>query len=307
MKNFLLIILFGFSIISCVPTSKKNHEVDFKESDSSQQLNDHDKSKTVYIAIASMTSPKETYQYYSDLINFISKKVDHPIYIKQKKTYEEVNKMLEKSEIDFAFICSGAYTSAYKTHKLRLLVAPQINNKLHYHAYIIVNKNSGITSFKELKDKSFVFTDPLSNTGKLYPKKRLIEMNTTPQEFFMKTVYSYGHDISIQMVNRGIIDGASVHSLIYNYIAYYHPEEVSNINIIEESEEFGMPPIVVPTSLPEGKFRKYQEVFLNMHKDSIGMEILSKLHIDSFRIVDNSIYSSVFTQMKEINEGIEKK
>jgi len=307
MKNFLLMILFWFSVSSCVPTGKENHEVDFKESNSTQQLHDYDNSQVVYIAIASMTSPKETYQYYSDLINFISKKVGHPIYIKQKKTYEEVNKMLENSEIDFAFICSGAYTSEYKTHKLRLLVAPQINNKLHYHAYIIVNKNSGITNFNGLKDKSFVFTDPLSNTGKLYPEKRLIQMKTTSQDFFMKTVYSYGHDISIQMVNRGIIDGASVHSLIYNYIAYYHPEEVSNINIIEKSEEFGMPPIVVPANLPEEDFKKYQGVFLNMHKDSVGMQILSKLHIDSFRIIDNSIYASVFTQMNEINEGIDKK
>ena len=306
MKNlFLTTIVLLF--VSCIHTGNNEFEVDFKESKSSEQLDNDLKSQTVYIAIASMTSPKETYQYYSDLINFISKKTGHPIYIKQKKTYEEVNKMLENSEIDFAFICAGAYAEEYHTQKLKLMVAPQISGKLHYHAYIIVNKNSGINKFEELRDKSFVFTDPLSNTGRLYPMKRLTDLNTTPEEFFMKTVFSYGHDISIQMVNRGIIDGASVHSLIYNYISYYHPEEVSNIAIIEESKEFGMPPVVIPSGLPEEKFKKYQEVFLNMHKDTAGREILSKLHIDSFRIVDNSIYTSVFNQMNEIKNGAKEK
>ena len=306
MKNlvFITIILL---FVSCMPAGNNNPEVDFKETQSSEDPDNNTKPQTVYIAIASMTSPKETYQYYSDLINYISKETGHPIYIKQKKTYEEVNKMLENSEIDFAFICAGAYAEEYHTHKLKLMVAPQISGKLHYHAYIIVNKNSGINKFTDLRDKSFVFTDPLSNTGRLYPVKRLTEMNTTSEEFFMKTVFSYGHDISIQMVNRGIIDGASVHSLIYNYIAYYHPEEVSNIDIIEESEEFGMPPVVIPATLPQEKFKNYQKIFLNMHKDSTGREILSKLHIDSFRIVDNSIYSSVFTQMKEIKNGSKEK
>ena len=44
-----------------------------------------------------MTSPQETFAYYNDLIKYISDKVGYPIFIKQKKTYEEVNEMLDNS------------------------------------------------------------------------------------------------------------------------------------------------------------------------------------------------------------------
>ena len=294
-----LIVFFGFS---CTNPGSKNVVVNFADTLPSFQDTSNTKSKTVHIAIASMTSPKETYIYYSDLINYISEKVGYPIYIKQKKTYEEVNILLENSEVDFAFICSGAFVDEYGKGKIKLLVAPEIDQKISYHAYIITQKNSKINRFEDFENKSFAFTDPLSNTGRSYPLKKLAMLKKREQEFFLKTMYTYGHDISIQMVNRGIVDGASVHGLIFQYLSRYHPERVKNIKVIEKSEPFGMPPVVTPISIKKKRFDKYQQIFINLHKDSIGKKILDKLNIDKFVLVSDSIYNSVF-QLKEFIEN----
>lgn len=272
--------------------------VDFADTIPNKKNSKIEQNKAVYIAIASMTSPKETYIYYNDLIKYISKKVGHPIYIKQKKTYEEVNSLLENSEVDFAFICSGAFVDEYKKNKIKLLVAPEINNKVSYHAYIITHKDSKIEKFSDFENKSFAFTDPLSNTGRMFPLKKLKELNRTEHDFFLKTLYTYGHDISIQMVNRGIIDGASVHGLIFQYISSFHPERVKNIKVIERSEAYGIPPVVTPVSLKKECFDKYQKIFLEIHQDSIGKKILKKLNINKFVVVQDTIYNSVF-QLKE--------
>lgn len=298
MNKFALffIIIFGSSCTS--PTNRKT-VVDFADTVSLEQDTNDVNSKIVYIAIASITSPKETYTYYDDLIKYISEKVGHRIFIKQKKTYEEVNMLLENSEVDFAFICSGAFVNGYSKGKIKLLVAPEIDGKVTYQSYIIAQKKSGINKFDDFRNKSFAFTDPLSNTGRMYPSKKLALLKTNDKDFFSKSIYTYGHDVSIQMVNRGIIDGAAVHSLIFNYIKFYHPERVKNIKIIDRSVEFGMPPVVVPTTLPEKCFKKYQKVFLNIHNDSIGKKILDKLNIDKFVVVDDTIYKSVF-QLKEL-------
>ncbi|MFK5856271.1 MAG: phosphate/phosphite/phosphonate ABC transporter substrate-binding protein [Bacteroidota bacterium] len=305
-KYIAILILLVFCI-SCTNTKNEKIDVDFADTAIKGRTINDDGTKAVYIAIASMTSPKETYIYYSELINYISQKVGYPIYIKQKKTYEEVNELLENSEVDFAFICSGAFVGEYRKGNIKLLVAPEIDSTNHYHAYIIAQKDSEIEKFADLKNKSFAFTDPLSNTGRFYPLKQLIKLNEDEEDFFEKTVYTYGHDISIQMVNRGIIDGASVHGLIFEYLALYHPERVENIKIVEKSEEFGIPPVVMPATLSQKRREKYRDIFLDIHNDSVGKQILDKLLIDKFVIVDDNIYNSVFQLKKLIGNAESKK
>ena len=61
------------------------------------------------VAVSAMISPKEGFKYYQDLINYVSRKINIPYRIIQKKTYQEVNDMLNQEQVDFAFICSGAY------------------------------------------------------------------------------------------------------------------------------------------------------------------------------------------------------
>jgi len=305
MKKILFIVMV-LSVVSCSSSYNEKTVVDFSDTTSIKHIVRQKGGEPVYIAIASMTSPKETFTYYGDLINYISDKVGHPIYIKQKKTYEEVNMLLENSEIDFAFICSGAFVDEYKVGKIKLLVAPEIDQKVTYHAYIITQKNSGIESFKDFENKSFAFTDPLSNTGRLYPLKELSKTKKTEKDFFMKTIYTYGHDISIQMVNRGIIDGASVHGLIFDYLALNNPEKVENIKVIKRSETFGIPPVVTPSSLSKEKTSIYRDIFLNIHKDSTGKKILEKLNIDKFVVVNDTLYDNIFQLKKFINNEFEQ-
>lgn len=282
-----------FCLLSCTNFDKRKVNVDFSDTISLKPNTSSDSLSPVYIAIASMTSPRETFNYYHDLIDFISKKVGHPIYFKQKKTYEEVNELLETGEVDFAFICSGAYIEEAKNKHVRLMVAPVINGQTYYQAYIIAQKNSAINSFNELEGHSFAYTDPLSNTGYLYPRKHLYNLGTNENIFFTKTIFTNGHDISIQMVNRGIIDASSVHGLIFEYIASVYPERVENIKIIEKSKLFGMPPVVTPIGLSNKHFKDYQDIFLNIHEDSVGMEILNKLKIEKFVLINDTIYDNV--------------
>ncbi len=291
-KNLILLpLLFVVIFSSCSYYDNKTVTVDFKEQKSG---NPPSKSgyEPVYVAIASMTSPKVTYRYYSDLLHYISEKINRPILVKQKKTYEEVNKLLKDGSVDFAFICTGAYIEIKRKNLVFLLAVPVIDDKTTYNAFIITQRDNNIHSFVDLKGKIFAYTDPLSNTGKLYPYWLQKKLGFSKKHFFSKTVYTYAHDESIQMVNRGIVDGASVHSLIYNYIAAFEPEEVKNIKIIDTSQNFGMPPVVTPVSLPKDKYDRYQSVFLNIDKDSIGRAILRKLKIDKFVNVSDTIYNS---------------
>jgi phosphonate transport system substrate-binding protein len=250
-----------------------------------------------------MTSPNESYSHYNELLQFISQKLNRPVHIIQRKTYAEINSLLSQNKIDLAFICSGAYVSALEENlPIQILAIPIIDSKAYYYAYIIVNKDSKISEFSELKDKSFAFTDPLSNTGYLYGLSKIKELKQNPQNFFSKTIFTSGHDYSIQAVQRKIVDGATVNSLIYDYISKKYPERVTNIKIIYKSEPFGIPPIVIKNDMGPGLKKKLSKLFINLHLDPQGKEILKKLMIDRYSVPDSTDYSTIIQNSRNVGK-----
>lgn len=251
---------------------------------------ENDSARILYVAVSTMISPLETFNLYKDVIAYISKKVGVPIEFKQRKTYQEVNDLLKENKLDFAFICTGAYLEVRNQAPVEILTVPVVNGKPYYQAYIIVNQESGINNLTDLKGKSFAFTDPLSNTGYSYVVNWLKSLNTTPEKFFGKTIFTYAHDYSIQAVKRKFVDGATVDGLVYEFLNHFQPGEVEGTKIIHKSKEFGIPPFVVQKNLDKNLKEKLRKVMLEMHLDPEGKKLLGRIMIDKFILADNSLY-----------------
>lgn len=297
--NILKVVLFSTLFFAGCHREKereiKTIDINLAKADSAARTvnSNPDSSKKLKIAISAMTSPKETFTYYKDLINYISEKIDTRIEFTQRKTYKEVNLLLENGQVDFAFICSGAYVESTVKDKVDLLAVPLINGKPFYQAYIITHKGAGITKIEDIRGKSFAFTDPLSHTGHFYVLKRLDDIGETVNNFFSKSIFTYGHDNSIQLVEMGTIDGATIDGLIYEYLYKVNPERVKNIKIIEKSEYFGIPPIVIQRNCDPNLKEKIRKVFFDMHNDPIGKKILNKLLIEKYTLGDKKDYLTV--------------
>lgn len=246
-------------------------------------------SNSISVAVSTMISPVETFSLYQDLINYISNKINRKIIFKQRKTYLEVNNLLREKKLDFAFICTGAFIQAKKEFPLDILVVPIVKGRPYYNAYIIVNKNSKIQNFDDLKNKSFAFTDPLSNTGYSYIIN-LLNKNNMTVNYFGKTIFTYAHDYSIQAVSRNFVDAASIDGLVFDYLEKFQPEKVKDIRIIQKSKDFGIPPFVVRADLDTDIKAKLTDVMLNMHNDESGKKILDKILIDKFIEAEENLY-----------------
>lgn len=255
------------------------------------------------IGVAAMISPKETVKFYKEIVDYIGKKMEIPVEMVQKESYDEMDKLLERGEVNIAFICSGPYVKNKEKFGVELLVAPQSYGKPFYHAYIIVHKDSPIKSLTDLKGKSFAFTDPKSNTGKLVPTYMIAKnFNKIPEQFFSKITYTKSHDKSIEAVAKKIVDGASVDSLIYDYAAKKNPVYTSLTKIIEKSPPYGIPPVVVTKNFDPNLKEKIKQTFLNMHKDPEGKKILDGIMVDKFIVPKDSDYNSV----REMEKWIKK-
>ncbi len=254
----------------------------------------------IKIGVASMMTPIKSVEYYRDLINYIGTQIHHPVEMVYRKTYEDMDALLRDNKVQVAFICSGPYVKDHADFGLNLLVVPIIQGKIIYHSYIIVHKDSPISSFKELKGKTFAFEDPESNTGTLYPLYLIRTMGYASKTFFKKYIYSYSHNKSIELVAKRLVDGAAVDSLIYEYMLRKKSPYVKYTKIIQRSSPLGIPPVVITKETNQVLKDKIKEAFLNMANTETGRAILQEMGIDRFVQAPENIYNEIITMEKTV-------
>ncbi len=254
----------------------------------------------VKIGVSSMITPVDAVKYYQDIIDYIGEQIKQPVRMVNRRTYDEMDSLLEKGDVKIAFICSAPYVKNQAQFGVELLVGPIVNGRSVYHSYIIVHHESPIKTFPELKGKIFAFTDPKSNTGKLYPSYLLKGMGFTPEKFFKEILYSYSHNKSVEMVAKKIVDGAAMESIVYEHMLKVGSPYARQTRIIKRSPPFGIPPVVVTRDIDPALRKKIRDVFLSMHKTTKGKAILDAMMIEKFDEVPDKNYDSI----REMERGV---
>ncbi|MEA3373006.1 MAG: phosphate/phosphite/phosphonate ABC transporter substrate-binding protein [Campylobacterota bacterium] len=295
MRHFLWIFILALVFTGC----EKEEERPFISLEKRSQLKQvSSEETTLKIALGGIIRPKEGFKYYEQLLQFIGQKLGIPVEIIDKKSYAEINQMLENKEIDVAFSCSGPYVEGHERFGLELLVIPQAYGKTTYNAYILAHKDSPIQRLEDLRGKRFAFTDPHSNTGRLVPTFMLSQMKQTPEKFFSKTTFTYAHDKSIQAVAEKVVEGASVHSLIWEYANSTDPIFTKQTKIIARSDPYGIPPVVVRPGLKQEVKERLKKTFLSLHEEPKSKEILEKMKVDRFVEIEDAHYNTI-REMKQ--------
>jgi phosphonate transport system substrate-binding protein len=243
------------------------------------------RSVTLRIGVAAMISPKTTHIYYEQLLKRAGDILGRPVELVQRKSYQQMNDLLKRREIDAAFVCAGPYVTGHDEFGMELLVAPISHGKQVYHSYLIVRADSGIRSVDDLRGRTFAFTDPASNSGCLAPRHLLAGRGQTPATFFGRCFYSYSHDNSIEAVLKGTAD--------------VDPSLASQIKIVWQSPAYGIPPIVVHPGLAEADKEKLRQLFLHLHEDEFARRCMQELRIERFELTTDSNYESIRQMIRE--------
>ncbi len=305
MRILSLLLLTAILSGGCRQESKEARSIDFSRVADPASITDAGAGKKpLRVAVAAILSPRETFSSYEDILNYIGDKLDVPVEFHQRRTYSEINNMIEKEQLDFAFICSGAYVELNDDsgNGFEILAVPVSHGKPFYQAYIIVPSDSPAREFADLKGMSFAYTDILSNTGYLYGLYRIAEENEDPGTFFSSTIFTNAHDVSIQMVARGLVDGATVHGLVFEYLRNKEPDRVRDIRVIEISEDFGIHPVVASNRMDDGLKMRIREILKNMHNDERGRGLIENLLIDGFTDGNDSDYDGIRAMRSALSE-----
>ncbi|MCL4528494.1 MAG: phosphate/phosphite/phosphonate ABC transporter substrate-binding protein [Chloroflexi bacterium] len=245
------------------------------------------------VAVGAIISPQGTIESYSPLLDYLSKKLNRPVELVQRRTYLEVNDLVEHGEVDIAFVCSGPYVEGHDSFGMELLAAPQVSGKTTYNSLLIVSAASQAKSITDLHGKVFAFTDPISLTGRLYPAYLVQQLGSTPETFFSRTFFTYSHDEAIRAVASGLADGAAVDSMVYEYTLTSDPSLTEKVKVIQRSPDFGIPPVVVSPLIRPQVRAELQALLLDMASDPEAKAALSSIGIERFVTIEDSAYESV--------------
>lgn len=291
-KTSILIAAFTLAVFGC------SSDADYKVVDFSKKVHvahpdaQHSEDKMLRVAVAAMISPRETFTYYRDLLDYIGTKSGLNIQFIQRRTYDEVNTLFPKGEIDLAFICTGPYAASREKFGFEALATPLVRGQPFYQSYLIVPKESSYQKIEDLRGRVFAFTDPDSNTGAMVPRFWLAQLGETPDSFFSKTIFTYSHDNSILAVAKGLVDAAAVDGHQWEYFERLSPGYTARTRVIRKSQPFGSPPFVASSRLAAEVRSQIQELMLSMHTDPEGKRILDGLLIDRFVLPREEWYES---------------
>lgn len=245
------------------------------------------------VAVAAVISPQGTVETYGPFLDYLSRKVGRPVELVQRRTYAEINDLIEEGEVDVAFVCTAAYVEGRDAFGMQLLAAPQVNGATVYYSVLIVPRDSPAQSMADLSGKVFAFTDPLSTTGRMYPAFLVQQLGLTPDRFFARTFFTYSHDEAIRAVAGGLADGAAVDSLVYDYALSRDPGLPEKVRVIHRSPAFGIPPVVVGPGVRPQVAAEIADVLFGMAGDPDAREALAAMQIEAFVPIDDSAYDSV--------------
>jgi phosphonate transport system substrate-binding protein len=252
------------------------------------------RTRPLRFSVAAVESPRDTYGTYTQLLSRVGEKLGVEVEFVQRRSYREVNDLLASGQLDAALLCTGGYLDIQRRAPgaVEVLAAPVVHGDSTYRSLIIVPARSPAKSLADLAGKRFAFTDELSLSGRAWAVKRLEEMGKNPDHFFGGVTYTQSHDRSIAGVAAGIIDGAAVHSLVYEHMVERDPELAREIRVIERSPPYGLLPIVASRRLDPAERARLAAVLLSLDRDPDAQEALRLLHIERFISPPPGLYES---------------
>jgi phosphonate transport system substrate-binding protein len=233
------------------------------------------------------------------IARFVGERIGQPAELIGGIAWEEQHRLLDRGEIDVAFICGLPYTEKHDRPDapIDVLAAPVMQPARYqgrpiYFTDVIVRQESPFHSFADLRGCVWAYNDPGSHSGYNVVRHHLITLGET-SGYFGRVVASGGHQRSIQLVVEGAVDASGVDSTVLDLEMKQHPELADRIRIVESIGPSPIPPVVVAHRLPAATKQQIRDTLLQMHKDPTGQAILNEGLIAHFVAVADADYDPI--------------
>jgi phosphonate transport system substrate-binding protein len=229
-----------------------------------------------------------------------SEAMGEPVDLIQRRTYQEITATILDGSVDAAWICG--YPFLQHRDSLSLLGVPVWRGRPLYQSYLIVGADDAAEGLADLRGDVHAFSDPDSNSGYLVTASDLARMGETPERFFSRSIFTYGHRNVVRAVAGGLTRSGSVDGYVWEALANVEPSLTSGTRIVAKSEWLGFPPFAARTDrATDTTVRRFGEALRRLDATLAGREALQLLFLDRIDEGDASLFDGIAVRMAELS------
>lgn len=222
------------------------------------------------------------------LEKLLSKELDIPVKVSVSTNYNTIVEAMKSKKVDVGFLPPTAYTLAHDQKAADVLLQAQrfgVNKDgsdskeltKDYKSEILVKKDSGIKSVKDLKGKKIALQDVTSTAGYTFP---LVELDKEGVNVLkdMKVVNMKGHDQAVISLMNGDVDAAAVFNDARKIVKKDEPKVFDETKILKLTKPIPNDTISVRSDM-DSKFRdKLKKAFKDIAKTKEGHKVISEVY-----------------------------
>lgn len=232
---------------------------------------------------------------------YLEKRLGRPVQLVQRRTYQEITALLLAGQLDAAWICGYPY--AVHRDALALVGVPVWKGRPLYQSYLIVQAERDAGGLPDLRGDIHAFSDPDSNSGYLVTRTRLAEIRESPESFFGRFFFTYGHRNVVRAVAARLAQSGSVDGYVWEVLKATEPELVAPTKPVQKSDWLGFPPVAALRSrMDEPAIRAFTDALRTMADDPDGRAVLALLHLDGFAAAEPSLFDGIAAQVRFLAE-----
>lgn len=222
-----------------------------------------------------------------------------PVELIQRRTYQEITATILDGSVDAAWICG--YPFLQHRDSLSLLGVPVWHGRPLYQSYLIVREGDGAAGLEDLRGGVHAFSDPDSNSGYLVTASDLARMGETPEHFFSRHIFTYGHRNVVRAVAGGLTRSGSVDGYVWEALANVEPDLTAGTRIVARSEWLGFPPFAARADRASDRaIGRFGEALRNLGETPGGREALQLLFLDRIEQGDPGLFDGIAARMAEL-------
>ena len=182
---------------------------------------------------------------------------------------------------DICFVCSLPYVMFERegVSPAEPIAAPVLQGERYggrpiYFSDVIVHRDSDARSFMDLRDRSWSFNDPLSQSGYGITRYHMLSIGEI-DGFFSEVINAGFHEESIRMVADGRVDASAIDSQVLAIEMRDQPELTDHLKIIDSLGPSTIQPVAVSKRFDQGFRNTVRDVLIEFDKTPGGRDMLA--------------------------------